>query len=209
MSTCSTDAASGAGPSAAINPDPVCHEVVKPTLRSQATAAWTAAWSGPNAAAYVAGETIWPDAINFARRSGSLALSAKLSETVVPSPAGPRWTALRMAAARVGAGDVTARAARGEVAGEEVVFDGPKAARASATVIVTASFTGTLPPKPLIRTLDRNRAWSMRRRREFRSSRRRTARHVAPQPRAGGPGLPRPATWQGPGACAQARFRPS
>jgi hypothetical protein len=36
-------------------------------------------------------------------------LSTKLSETVVDSPAGPRWSARRMAVARVGGGDPRGR----------------------------------------------------------------------------------------------------
>src|ERR1700694_4375013 len=103
MSTCRR-APPAAGPSAAIRPDPAGHDVLKPKACSHATAARVAARSGPNWAAYDAGDTVCPEAISLARREGSRTFSPKLRETVIASPAGPRWTAFRMAVARVGGG---------------------------------------------------------------------------------------------------------
>src|SRR5260370_40357261 len=104
MSTCSNADARGAGPSAAMRTEPGLQAAVKPSSRSQATADRAAVGSGPNSAAYVCGETVCPDAINLSRRAGARTLKPELSDTATAAPGGPRSTAFRMPAARVGGG---------------------------------------------------------------------------------------------------------
>src|SRR5260370_22842496 len=93
--------AGAAGPWAGRGTEPGLRAAVKPGSRSKAPADRAAVGSGPNSEAYVCGETVCPDAINLARRAGSRTFKPKLSDTVPASPAGPRGTAFRMAAARL------------------------------------------------------------------------------------------------------------
>src|ERR1700682_5027210 len=133
MSTWSSAAASGAGPSAAIRLDPGRHDAWNPERARSATAAWTWAGSTPNSVAYASGVTVRPEAMIAASRSGFRILSAKVSETVVAAPDGPSGVALRMAVARLGGGEAsgwgTFAACRGGLLVGEV--DGAHAASAS------------------------------------------------------------------------------
>src|ERR1700726_1076197 len=140
MSTCNRADARGAGPSAAIRPEPVLHVAANPTCCSQATAARMPEGSGPNSAAYASGETVCPDAISLDRFAGSRTFSPKLSETVTASPAGPRWIAVRMAAARVGGGGAGCEIP-GACADGLAEFEGPQATSASTRATVKAVLT--------------------------------------------------------------------
>src|SRR5215467_12002902 len=101
MSTFSSRATAGAGPSAAITLEPICHEARRPDVESVVVARATWVGSGPNSAAYSAGDTERPDAINDVNRPGLRGCNPKLRSTVTVASAGPSLTALRMALASV------------------------------------------------------------------------------------------------------------
>src|SRR5260370_2717199 len=118
--------AGAAGPWAGRGTEPGLRAAVKPGSRSKAPADRAAVGSGPNSEAYVCGETVCPDAINLARRAGSRTFKPELSDTVTASPAGPRGTPFRMAAARV-VGGGAGREIPGPCAAQPPGFAGPQA----------------------------------------------------------------------------------
>src|SRR5216683_1816205 len=104
MSTWRSDAAAGAGPSAAITLDGGHQIACRPAAFTADTACCTRRGSGPKRAAYSAGETVRPEPRRAASWSWLRAMRPKLKKTVVVQSAGPRWAARRMAVARVGGG---------------------------------------------------------------------------------------------------------